>query len=378
MQHDFWDAAGEERADSRMIDGTVRQHADEARNAAVDVDPVVYGRATKPCGMGDGGNVEQEIGGTAEGRVDDHRIADAGVGQDVAAEDPAGFEFDQRLCGTNGEIGPDGFTGRRKRAVRQRESERFADDLRRGGGSKELAAAAGRTARAASQIGRFLEREQPMRIACADRLHRTEIFAVGRRQGDSAGDEGDGQVPHSGQRHHHRGKTLVARRDAEDSGAAGQRTREAAEDLRGVVAVGKAVEHAGRSLCAAVAGIGAEGREGNRLQPAELFRRRLHEQADFPVARVITQRDRLSIRRTHAALGAEDEILFPADLLRVPAHADVLGQAEEVAAGAVQQEVGIQGEASLRPRCAGADAVDLGIFREQFGRHGRSEAAPAG
>ena len=364
MQHHFRHSAGEERADGRMIDGAVRQDADEARHTAVDVDPIVDGRSPKPSGVGDGGDVEQEIGGTAKGRMDDHRVADAGVGDDVAAEDPPGFEFDQGLRGTHGEIGPDGFSRRREGAVRKGKPEGFTDDLRRRRSAEELAAAAGRTARAAAEVGRFLEREQPMRIARADRLNGPEVFAVGRRQGDSAGNKRDGQITHSGQRHHHRGKALVAGGDAENARPAGQGSGKAPEDLRGVVPVGQAVEHAGGSLCPAVAGIRAEGRERNRFQLPELFGCRLHEQADLPVARVVAECDGFSIGRTHAALGAEDEILFPADFLGIPAHADVLRQAEEVAARAVQQHVGVQREASLRPRRPGADAVDLGIVRE--------------
>ena len=49
----------------------------------------------------------------------------------------------RRPRGSNGDIGPDWLTRRRKRGVRNGQSQRFRDDLRRGGGTEELASSAG-------------------------------------------------------------------------------------------------------------------------------------------------------------------------------------------------------------------------------------------
>ena len=83
VQHDLGHAAGEEDLHGGVVAGAVGQRVDEARDLAVDVCPVFGGWAVEPGGVGDGGDVEQEIGRAAEGRVDDHGVADGGVGEDV-------------------------------------------------------------------------------------------------------------------------------------------------------------------------------------------------------------------------------------------------------------------------------------------------------
>ena len=89
---------------------------------------------------------------------------------------------------------------------------------------------------------------------------------------------------------------------------------------------------------------------GMAAQRAQLLRRGLHEQADLPVAGVIAERDRRAVRRADAALRAEDEELRAAELARVPAHAGVLRQPEEVAAGALEQHLLGQRQLALRGR----------------------------
>ena len=63
--------------------GTVRQHANEARSAAVDLLPIVHGGTAESGGVGDGGDVEEEIGAAAKGRVDGHGIANGGIGEQI-------------------------------------------------------------------------------------------------------------------------------------------------------------------------------------------------------------------------------------------------------------------------------------------------------
>ena len=75
--------------------------------------------------------------------------------------------------------------------------------------------------------------------------------------------------------------------------------------------------------------------KGMVFSRAKFLRRRLHEQADFPMAGVIAERDRFAVRRAQSALRAEDEKLFAPDFGGIPAHAGVLRQAEQIAARAV-------------------------------------------
>ncbi len=94
--------------------------------------------------------------------------------------------------------------------------------------------------------------------------------------------------------------------------ARGQRADQAPEDGGRVVAVGQAVEHARGALRAAVARVGAVAGERHRARRLQLFRRRLHQQADFPVPGVVAQRDRRAVGGADAAVRAEDQELLAA------------------------------------------------------------------
>ena len=209
-----------------------------------------------------------------------------------------------------------------------------------------------------------------MREACAERLDLPRVFAADRRQRDAAGHEHGGQILHAGERHHHCGQSLVAGRHAEHARAHGQRTNQSAEDDGGVVAVGQTVEHALGALRAAVARIGDEAGEGHAAKPLDLPRRRLDEQSEFPVTGVIAERDGFAIGRAHAALRAEDEERLAPRLRRVPAHAGVLRQPEEIAAGTVAQHLLGQWQLARRAGGLAADAVDVFVRGgEQFEAH---------
>ena len=84
-------------------------------------------------------------------------LRSGGVGQDVPRRRSALLQLQHGARGAAGHIEPDRLAGRRQRRVRQRQAQRFADDLRRGGGAEELAAAAGRRAGPAAQVGRLLQ-----------------------------------------------------------------------------------------------------------------------------------------------------------------------------------------------------------------------------
>ncbi len=112
--------------------------------------------------------------------------------------------------------------------------------------------------------GRIVQADQIVGKARADGLHRAGVLRVLARQGHAAGHDDAGQVVATGQGHHGRGQSLVARCDAHDALAQRQRTDQPAHGDGGVVAVGKAVEHADgalRASVARVADIGCEGRD---------------------------------------------------------------------------------------------------------------------
>ena len=113
-----------------------------------------------------------------------------GVGEDVArAEAAVCVHAQDGAGGAAGHVEPDGLAGGGERGVRQGQAERFADDLRGGGGAEELAAAAGRGAGAAADLGGVFERDLLLGEAGADGLDLAGVFAVVGQQRDAAGDE---------------------------------------------------------------------------------------------------------------------------------------------------------------------------------------------
>ena len=283
------------------------------------------------------------------------------VGEDVAHGPTARFQRHDGARRAPGHIDPNRMSGRRQRGVRQRHAERFAHHLRSRRGAQELAAASGRGASAAEVLKRGLQRHLSAGIARADGLHGARILALFGQQCDAAGQQDAGQVAGSGQRHHHGRKPLIAGGHADYAAARGQGADEAPENRGGVVAEWQGIEHAGGSLRAAVAGIGAVSGEGDGAQRLEFLGRGVHEQADFPVTGVITQRDGRAVGRADAAVGAEDQELLAAERSRIPPHAGILGQAEELAGGTAEQHLGSDGQRALRAACAGANVIERRI-----------------
>ena len=87
---------------------------------------------------------------------------------------------------------------------------------------------------------------------------------------------------------------------------------------RRVVAVREAVEHPGRALRAAVAGVGAVGGKRDRAAGPQLFGGGLDQQADLPVAGVVAERERRAVRVADAAHRAQQQHLGTAQLRRAP------------------------------------------------------------
>ena len=248
--------------------------------------------------------------------------------------------------------------------MRQGETERLGDHLAGGGRAHELAAAPRRAARPAAHLGGVLQRDLVAGEPRSERLHLGRVLGLLGEQRDATRHEHRGQVRHARQRHEHRRQALVAGGDAQHPAARGQRTDEAAQHDGGVVAVGEAVQHAGRAVGAAVARVADIPGERNGAGRGEFPRGLLHQQADLPVAGMVAEGDGRAVGCADAALGAEDEEL-PAEHRRGrPAHAGVLGPAEEVAARHLLQTGGVQRERAGwtgRSRAQRVDRVVAGI-----------------
>ena len=167
-----------------------------------------------------------------------------------------------------------------------------------------------------------------MRESSADGLHLGGVFSDRRRQHHAAGNQDARQVRRPRQGHHHRGQTFITSRDAQDALPSRQGPDQPPKNLSRVIAVSQAVHHAGRPLGSSITGIGAKAREWNTARSLQLFRGGFHEQADFPVARVVAKRHRRAVRGADAALRAKDEELFAIQLGGIPAHADILAHAK--------------------------------------------------
>ncbi len=256
----------------------------------------------------------------------------------------------------------------------ERHAEGFAYHLRGGRGAEELAAASGRSAGAAHGFGGVGQRDHSVGEARAYGLHLAGVLAFFGEERHAAGNQHARQIARAGEGHHHGGQPFVARGDAEHAAARGEGADEAPEDAGGVVTVGQGIEHAGGALRAAVARVGAIGREGHGAEALELFRGGVHEQGDFPVAGVIAEGDGRAIGGANAAVGAEDEKFLAAEEGGVPAHAGVLGPAEEVARGTVQQHFRRYGSGALRAARFGGHIEDGGVagIEDTFGSYGHA------
>ena len=224
--------------------------------------------------------------------------------------------------------------------MRQRQPQSLRHHLGGGGRTQELTAAAGSRTGAASYFCRVLERDLLVRKACANGLHAAGIFARFRKQGHASGHQNRGQIPHRRQSHHHRGQALVAGGDAHHSLSGRERADEPAKHDRGIVAVGKRIEHAGRALSSAIARIGAGAAEGDRAEGSQLARRFSHQQSNFPVTRMKAQRDRRSILGAQSAVGAQKKDFGAGQAVRAPAHAHIHAEAEQISRGLAEQHFG--------------------------------------
>ena len=335
--------------------GAIGQDTNEARSAAVDLLPVVHGGTAESGGVSDGGDMEEEIGAAAKGRVDGHGIANGGIGEHVAGAQAGALHLRDAARGLTRDVEPDFLTARRERTVRRREAERFGYHLRSRRRSQELTTSARRGARPATHVGGFLQRDAAMRKTCAHRLHGTGVFAGDRREHDPAGHEHAREIVHGGEGHHHGRQPFVAGGYADDALPHRQAANEPANNGGGVIAIGQRVKHARGALSAPVAGIAHVAGERHRAEPAQFLRGGAHLKGDLPVPGVIAERDRLAAFPAQPALSAENEIGGARHFLCAPAHAGILTPAEEVAAGSITQHFLRERQAAGRAGGFGAD-----------------------
>ena len=262
-------------------------------------------------------------------------------------------------------VEPDGLARGRKRGVRQRKPQRLADHLRGGRGAQELAASAGRRAGAAAHFGGVLERDLVLGEARADGLH---LAASSPDSGSSVTPPGTstaGIFPDDASAIIIAGSPLSQVATPITPLPRGQRAHQAAQHDRRIVAIGQRIHHARSALRAAVAGIGARSRKRSGAQRFQLARRLGHQQADFPVAGVKAERDGLAVLRAQAAVRAQDQELRIEESIRLPAHAGVLRQAEEIAGGLGEQHLRRERQRTLRARRVCGHVKEIGALRLQ-------------
>ena len=295
MQHHFRNRSGHVHLRRHEIARAIGQRVDQPRHTAIDTIPIVHGGALQTGLMRHRGQMQNQVRRTAEGRVNHHRIVD-GLGRDhVARGDTALHHLEQSARRTPSHVQPHRMTRRRQRRMRKRHAQGLAHHLRCGGGSQKLTAAAGRSTSAASRFSRILQRHVAVRIPRSESLRLTRVFAAFGGQRHAARRQDRRQIVHGRQRHHHRRQALVAGGDADHTFARGQRTHQAPQHHRRVIAERQTVEHPGRALAAAIAGIGAVGGKWHRTMRRQFPGRSLHQQIYFEVAGVQAKRDRLAV-----------------------------------------------------------------------------------
>jgi hypothetical protein len=126
---------------------------------------------------------------------------------------------------------------------------------------------------------------------------------------------------------------------------------------RRVVAKGERVEHAGGALGASVAGIGAGAGEGDGVEGFEGNGCFGYQCAQFPVTGVEAEGDGGAVCAAQASVGAEDEDFRAQQLLRLPPHACVLAEAEEIAGGRGEEHFRRDGQQAARARRVGRDVI---------------------
>ena len=249
--------------------------------------------------------------------------------------------------------------------MRQRQSERLANNLRGRRCTQKLAAAARRCAGAASYFCRVFERDLLLRKSGADGLHLARVLAVFRQQRHSSRHQHGGKRSGRSQRHHHCGQPLVAGRYAEHAFTRRQGSHQTSQHHRRIVAKRQGVHHARGALGAAIAGIGASPCKRNPMQRLQLTRGLGNQKAHFPMSGVKPERDRPTVLRAQTAMCAENQKLRIEQPRRIPTHSRILAQAEEISRRLFQQHFRRQRERTRWACCMRREVAQLRSVRLQ-------------
>ena len=87
MQHHFRYAASHKGPYGWVINRAIGQYADQARHLFIYAYPVLHRRNMAARLMRNRRNVQQEIGGAAECRVDHHGVFNRAIGEDILRRD---------------------------------------------------------------------------------------------------------------------------------------------------------------------------------------------------------------------------------------------------------------------------------------------------
>ncbi len=89
----------------------------------------------------------------------------------------------------------------------------------------------------------------------------------------------------------------------------------------------------------------------------DLLRSGLDQQADFPVAGVVPERNRRAVWIANAPLSAEDQVLIAQDPSRIKSHSHALGQPKQVTAAPVPKDFIAQRQLTARAVGAGPQSL---------------------
>ena len=117
MEHYLRHAAGHKDLHRGVADRPIRQGINQPRHQGVDPLPVGNGGAGQASRIGDGRNMEQQIGAAAKGRVNNHRVMQGIFGQNVFRLQSTGLQVHEGRSRTAGHVEPDRLTRGRQRRV---------------------------------------------------------------------------------------------------------------------------------------------------------------------------------------------------------------------------------------------------------------------
>ena len=140
VQHDLGYAPRKENPDRGVTNGAVRKGIHQTGHHAIDGGPIGDGWSFQTRAEGDSGNMQEQIGRATKRRVNDHRIMDGIIGQDVSANKPLTGHGHHGVGGLCRQIQPNGLPRGSQGGVGNGHTHCFGDHLAGGGGPQKLTA----------------------------------------------------------------------------------------------------------------------------------------------------------------------------------------------------------------------------------------------